>query len=507
MKLRGWRALGAGLIAGALGALAMPPLFWLPLAVVGVVVLVWLWEGAPTARIAALRAWLWGIGYSAVGSYWMVEAFFVPPADFALLGPPAVLGLAMVLGAFPAAAAWTTKLLVQRRPDLGGRYRRLILLAVAWTAAEWLRGHIFTGFPWNPLAHVWAFATPLLQAAALVGVYGLGTLTFMILASPTAGWRASLASLAVVGLAGVAGQQVMGQQAIGSGAPATEGPIVRIVQPNVPQAEKWRPEGRARELQKLIDLSRRDGFDHVAAVVWPETATPFIVQPGSAGLPMLATAAPPGGYLLAGAARSGADVSEGVWNSLLAIDSAGTMVATYDKVHLVPFGEYIPFHKELPPIGGLIGRGSFEKGESFTTLTLPGLPSFSPLICYEAIFPAEVTGPGMRPAWLLNVTNDAWFGVSSGPYQHLVSARLRSIEEGLPMIRAANTGVSAVIDAYGRILKSLEMEQEGVIDHILPPARAATAYARWHDWTLLSLLTILVSCVFLARRKRDTVDA
>jgi apolipoprotein N-acyltransferase len=490
------------LIAGALAALAMPPLYWLPAAVLGFVFLVWLWDDAPTARTAALRAWFWGIGHFTVGSYWMVEAFFVPPADFALLGPPAVLGLAMVLGAFPALAAWATRILVQRWPHLGGRYRRLILLAVAWTVTEWLRGHVFTGFPWNPLAHVWAFATPLLQGASLVGVYGLGTFTFLILVSPAAGWRASLASLAVVGLAGIAGQQAMQPDA-----PAAAGPMVRIVQPNVPQAEKWRPGGRARELQKLIDLSRRDGFDRVAAVIWPETATPFIVQPGSQGLSMLATAAPPGGYLLAGAARAGADVKEGVWNSLLAIDATGAIAATYDKVHLVPFGEYIPFHKELPPLTGLIGRGSFERGERFTTLMLPGLPGFSPLICYEALFPGEVTGPGARPAWLLNITNDAWFGVSSGPYQHLVSARLRSIEEGLPMIRAANTGISAVIDAYGRILVSLGMEREGVIDHGLPPARAETPYARWHDWTLFLLLTILASCVFLVGRKREKADA
>jgi apolipoprotein N-acyltransferase len=382
----------------------------------------------------------------------------------------------------------------------------LILLAVAWTATEWLRGHIFTGFPWNPLAHVWAFATPLLQGASLVGVYGVGTFTFLILAAPAAGWRASLASLATVGLAGLVGQQVMSQQASGSNAAATAGPIVRIVQPNVPQAEKWRPEGRARELQRLIDLSRRDGFDRIAAVIWPETATPFLVQPGSSGLALLATAVPRGGYLLAGAARSGIDVKDGVWNSLLAIDAAGEVVATYDKVHLVPFGEYIPFHKEWPPLTGLIGRGSYEEGKSFTTLALPGLPGFSPLICYEALFPGEVTGPGARPAWLLNITNDAWFGVSSGPYQHFVSARVRSIEEGLPMIRAANTGVSAVIDAYGRILDSLDMERQGVIDHVLPPARAATPYARWHDWTLLLLLAILVSCVFLVGRKQRGVD-
>lgn len=495
-KLQGARALGAGLIAGALAALAMPPLYWLPLAVIGLVAFVWLWDDAPTARIAGLRAWAWGIGHFAVGSYWMIEAFFVPPADFAPLGPPAVLGLAVVLGAFPAAAAWTAKALALRWPRLAGRYRRLVLLAIAWTITEWLRGHIFTGYPWNPLAHVWAFAAPLLQGAALVGVYGLSALSFIVLAAPVAGWRAAGAALAVVGLAGVAGQQIMPPIA------AETGPVIRIVQPNVPQAEKFRPEFRSRELKRLIDLSRREGFDRLAAVIWPETAVPFIMQPESSALPVLATAAPRGGYLLAGAPRAGTVVNEGVWNSLVVVNPEGEVVATYDKVHLVPFGEYIPFHKELPPLTGLIGRGSFEKGDSFTTITLPGLPGFSPLICYEAIFPAEVVGPGTRPAWLLNVTNDAWFGTSSGPYQHLASARLRSVEEGLPMIRAANTGVSAVIDGYGRILASLEMEREGVIDHVLPPARAETVYARWHDWTLLTLLAILALFVALARPKR-----
>jgi apolipoprotein N-acyltransferase len=479
-------------VAGALTALAMPPLHWLPLAVVGLVIFVWLWDGAPTARIAGWRAWWWGVGHFIVGSYWMLEAFFVPPADFALLGPPAIVGLAMVLGVFPGLAAWASKKLALRWPQLGRRYRRLVLLAIAWTATEWLRGHVFTGYPWNPLGHVWAFATPLLQGAALVGVYGLGTLTFIILAAPAAGWRVALGALAAVGAAGVAGQQVMPPV-------VADGPMIRIVQPNVPQAEKWRPENRARELKRLIDLSRREGFDRLAAVVWPETAVPFIVQPESPGLPALATAAPRGGYLIAGAARAGAIVQDGVWNSLLAITPDAEIVATFDKVHLVPFGEYIPFHKEWPPLTGLIGRGSFEKGDAFTTIALPGLPAFSPLICYEAIFPGEVTGPGARPAWLLNVTNDAWFGTSSGPYQHLTSARLRTVEEGLPMIRAANTGVSAVIDAFGRVIASLEMEREGVIDHALPPPRAATLYARWHDWTLLALLAILAMFVVIPR--------
>ena len=199
-------------------------------------------------------------------------------------------------------------------------------------------------------------------------------------------------------------------------------------------------------------------------------------------------------------ARGTSDRADGVWNSLLAIDAKGVVKAHYDKVHLVPFGEYIPWHKEFPPISGAIGRGSFEVGASFVTLALPGLPPFSPTICYEAIFHGAVTGPGERPRWLLNVTNDAWFGTSSGPYQHLTSARLRTIEEGLPMIRAANTGVSAVIDAYSRVLASLDMERQGVIDHVLPPSRVATSYAKWGDWTVLALLLLLGVCVGLKRQ-------
>ncbi|MBS0549672.1 MAG: apolipoprotein N-acyltransferase [Proteobacteria bacterium] len=486
MKSSAWRTYAAATLAGALAALAMPPLFWLPLAVAGIVFFVRQWDTAPTVRAAFLRGWAWGFGHFAVGSYWMVEAFFVPPADFALLGPPAVMGLAVVLGLFyPAVAAGTARWLALRWPWLAGRYRRLLLLAVLWTMTEWLRGHLFTGYPWNPLGHVWAFATPLLQSASLFGVYGLGMITFLILAAPAAGWRAGIAALAVVGLAGVAGMSVMAPSDAGP-----MGPLVRIVQPNISQAEKMVSADRGTHLRKLLELSRRPGFEKLAAVVWPETAVSFAVQPNSPALPVLSGGAPPGGYLLLGAPRAGASIDDGVWNSLLAIDSEAHERAHYDKVHLVPFGEYIPYHKEFPPIGGAIGRGSFEVGDGFTTLNLPGLPPFSPTICYEAIFPGAVTGPGARPAWLVNVTNDAWFGTSSGPYQHLTSARLRAVEEGLPMIRAANTGVSAVIDGYGRLQASLDMEREGVIDHLVPPPRAPTPYARWGDGTLLVLLLV-----------------
>ena len=199
IKLQGWRALGVALVAGALAALAMPPLYWLPLAIVGIVAYVWLWQAAPTPLSAFGRGLAWGTGHFAIGSYWILEAFYVPPADFALLGPPIVAGLAVVLGFFPGLAAWASRRIVDRWPALAGRYSRLVVLAIAWTVAEWLRGHLFTGYPWNPLAHVWGFATPLLQGASLFGVYGLGMLTFLVLAAPTAGWRASITALLIVG--------------------------------------------------------------------------------------------------------------------------------------------------------------------------------------------------------------------------------------------------------------------------------------------------------------------
>jgi apolipoprotein N-acyltransferase len=500
MKLEGKSALGVGLVAGALAGLAMPPLDWLPLAVVGLVVYVRLWEGAPTWKVALLRGLAWGTGHFIVGSYWIVEAFFVPPAQFELLGPPMVLCLAIVLGSFPAMAAGASRWLALRWPHLAGRYRRLILLAIAWTIAEWLRGHVFTGDPWNPLGHVWSFSSALLQSAAVYGVWGLTTMSFLVLAAPTAGWRASMAALLLVGAAGTAGLSVM--PPVDEGA---SGPIVRLVQPNTPQVAKWDRATAHRLVDHLLEMSRRPGFDRLAAVVWPETAVPYLISPKSPLLRELATAAPQGGYLMAGAERAGGEsIDDGIWNSLLAIDPAGALVAYYDKVHLVPFGEYIPFNKDIAPLSGLVGRGSFDVGESRMTLDLKGLPSFSPIICYEAIFPGAVTGPGPRPQWLVNITNDAWFGVSSGPYQHLTSARLRTIEEGLPMLRAANTGVSAVIDAYGRILAALDMEREGVIDHVIPAARSPTPYSRWHDWTLLALLACL-SLPLFGRKIRQTV--
>ena len=194
---------------------------------------------------------------------------------------------------------------------------------------------------------------------------------------------------------------------------------------------------------------------------------------------------------------------------MLAVDMTGVVRAHYDKVHLVPLGEYIPFHKELAPVSGLVGRGSFEVGDGPKTISLPRLPPFAPMICYEVIFPAAITParPAERPQWLLNITNDAWFGNSTGPHQHFVSARLRAVEEGLPMIRSANTGISAVIDAHGRVLASLDIGVEGVVDHALPPPRPATLYSLWGDWTMLAVVLILGAAIAWNSQLKRTANS
>ena len=233
-------------------------------------------------------------------------------------------------------------------------------------------------------------------------------------------------------------------------------------------------------------------------VIWPETAIPYrVFRDRDTVDALVAAAVPPGGVLMAGAVTSENDgTGAQFFNSLVVFDDRRELIAVYDKHHLVPFGEYVPLRGVLPIDKLTPGTTDFTAGPAPRTLDLDGIPAFSPLICYEAIFPTEAVAPDERPAWLLNITNDAWFGNSSGPYQHLASARLRAVEQGLPMARAANTGVSAVIDAAGRYVARLDLEQEGVIDARLPPPLVPTIYSLWGNWTLLAILLPFV--VYLA---------
>ena len=278
-------------------------------------------------------------------------------------------------------------------------------------------------------------------------------------------------------------------------------PVVQVVQPNIPQREKWVPELQDQHFAKLLRLSRRPadmGPDRRRIVIWPETAATFFVEAQPVRRLQMASVLGPGDILVTGAPRTyPRDTDEfKVWNAVQVLDSTGEIVASFDKFHLVPFGEYVPFRNWIPIPKLTAGRTDFSFGPGPQTLDIAGLPSFSPLICYEVIFPGAVIDDANQPDWLLNVTNDGWFGKSAGPYQHLAAARFRSVEEGRPMVRAAYTGVSAMYDAYGRELVTLPLSGEGVMVHPLSGVyNHTTVYYLWRDILFYGIVTFLAVLV------------
>ena len=439
--------------------------------------------------------------------YWLAYALLIDAAQFGWMVPFAVFGLSGFFALFTGAASAATAATRTRG------VARVLVLAIFWTVGEWLRGHVLTGFPWNLIGTVWAGSLPVMQATSLIGLYGLGLLTVLVAALPAT--LTSAASRRWVGPAAavllVAAAWLFGALRLTGESPGEPAYRLRLVQPNVSQSLKWDPAQREANLAKTLALSRAAGFESRTHVIWPETAVPFVVTDfndvGPALRERLADAVPPGGLLLTGAPRAERD-AEGrlvLWNSLHALDRSGAIVATYDKFHLVPFGEYVPLRSILKIAKVTVGNVDFSPGPGLRTLALPGLPDASPLICYEAIFPAQVVAPGTRPAWLLNITNDAWFGISSGPYQHFTAARFRAVEEGLPLVRAANNGISAVVDSYGRIEARLELGATGVVDAALPPALPSTLYSRFGDGVLAVLILAFGAAALRLHNRRCVV--
>ncbi|MBK1671249.1 apolipoprotein N-acyltransferase [Rhodovibrio sodomensis] len=474
--------------------------------------LLWLTAGTARVRTAFWVGWAFGLGHFTAGLYWIGIAFFVNAARHAWMMPFAVLGLAAGLAIFKGLmlAGLRALPLWDRPGSTAQAWGRVLALAALWTLAEWVRGQILTGFPWNLAATVWGFWPAAQQAAALVGAWGLSLLTVLAAGLPAllgwtgsrrAAWTGAGAALAVVMLV-VGGGLVRLQAAPAVGADVHDGVRLRLVQPGIPQHLKWRDDLRLQHLRKHVELTRRPSFDSRTHVIWPETAIPYFLSRRPDLRQLLARAAPTDGALLTGAPRMAKRGGRRVYhNSLLALGPEGRTLGHYDKVHLVPFGEYVPLREYLPFPKLTQGSSDFTPGDGHAAMHIDGLPPFSALICYEVIFPREVVKPGTRPAWLLNVTNDAWFGVSSGPYQHLASARLRAIEQGLPLVRAANTGISVIVDPWGRTLQRLGLQRVGILDGPLPQAiQGGTPYARWGDLPALALVLGALAIGLISRR-------
>ncbi len=504
--LSGWRRAAAAAFLGALATAALPPLNLVPVLLVSFPCLVWMVDGpAGDGRRAARRAfftgWWFGLGHFATGLYWISHALLVDAEKFGWLIPPVILGLAALLAIFIGAA--TAALRASGVRGVAG----VLVLAVAWTAGEWVRGHLFTGFPWNLTGSAWAGILPMMQPAAVVGLYGLSLLTVAIAALPAtlAMPAPGLRRWAGFGLAAVLLAVLWGGGAVrlaGADPGTVSGVRLRLVQPDIPQSLKWDPALRERHLVHTMRLTREPGYERITHVIWPEAAVPFPLSADASLRQAIGTIIPPGGLLLTGAPRvagQGADFR--VWNSVYAIDGSGAILGVFDKFHLVPLGEYVPFRGIIPLEKVTPGMTDFQAGPGPRTLDLPGLPPVGPLICYEVIFGGDVVDRAHRPGWLLNATNDAWFGISTGPYQHFASARFRAVEEGLPLVRAANNGISAVVDAHGRVTAYLALGATGVLDADLPVAASATPYARFGDAATAALALVVLAGAILMRRK------
>ena len=513
--LWGWRRFAVAFAAGALSVVAFAPFYVVPVLWLTIPVFVWLIDGAEPhtearwlRRImpAAIVGFAFGFGFFIAGLWWIGAAFLVDP-QFAWLLPVAVTLLPALLALF-----WAFGAALARVFWFDG-WPRILIFAVAMAVAEWLRGHLFTGFPWNAFGYALTPAPLMMQSAALVGIWGLTLAAFLIFAAPVAlvgaGRRRRGARrfvlFCVLLLVGDAG---FGVYRLSAGPDAFVPDVhLRIMQPSIPQDEHWQEERGPETMQRYLNLSRSgpNGLTGVTHLLWPESAFPFLLTERPEALSAIADLLPKGTTLITGAARaehvSGGDTPRLIYNSAYVIDDAGEIRAAYDKVHLVPFGEYLPFRSVLTFLGlrQLIALpGGFSPGDQLRTLAVQGAPPAGLLICYEVIFPGSVIEHGNRPGWLINLTNDAWYGATPGPYQHFLQARVRAVEEGLPLVRAANSGISAIVDAHGRIIASMGLGLVGIVDGGLPEALPLTPYARFGDILFLLLIAAAVVVAALA---------
>ncbi|WP_291690663.1 apolipoprotein N-acyltransferase [Bradyrhizobium sp.] len=513
----GWKRAGIALAAGALSVLAMAPFNAWPVLFVTFPAAVWLIDGAGAGRwrgvpAAAMAGFWFGLGYFVPGLYWIGYAFLVDASTFAWLMPFAVLGLPIYLALFTALGFALARLLWTRDAV------RVLALAASLTVSEWLRGHVLTGFPWNAFGYALSEPLALAQTASLVGLWGLTFLAVAIFASPAVlidnnpreyrSWTAPAAAilaLVTMGAFGVVRLSLHPTETVAN-------VKLRIMQPNLQQDVKFNYAAKAEVMKHYLALSDRasgpqsTGVRDVGILIWPESAFPFFLTREADVMAEIAGLLPRQTVLITGSVRA-PDLPPGTritraYNSIYVIDHDGTVLSVYDKLHLVPFGEYLPFQDWMEKIGFeqlTRVQGGFIPGTLRRPMPVANAPRVLPLICYEAIFPSDAATGEDRPGWIVNLTNDGWFGISTGPYQHLQQARLRAIEQGLPLVRAANTGISAVIDPVGRIVARLGLGNEGVLDAPLPVDIPPTVFA--DHGNMPAIVMVLIAIVLVARAR------
>lgn len=522
------RALAASVALGAFSSLSFPPIFAFPLLWITVPLFLCLLNGAETKKRGFLLGWGFGFGLYGASLYWVAHALVIASDALIWLTPFAGAALPAGLAVFTALASVAACLVPRGR-------LRILAFILAWAISEWLRGHILSGFPWNLMGHAWTGYLPLAQSAALIGMYGVTLLVIFSSAAPAfalaiapthsvnrdegapPSLRFRLACLSIA-LALPSAFAASGLARLNA-APAlgladTPGVGLRLVQANIPQREKWARDKISKNFQEHLTLSTQDRPDWITHIIWPETAAAFFLENDLPARRLIGSVLPQNGSLITGTVRAEVHKSSAsetvnekvqIFNSLVALDRSGTIQMTYDKAHLVPFGEYNPFDGILP-LGTVTGSG-FTLGTTARVQTVEGLPPFAALICYEAVFPGEIfqsKREAEKAQWLLNLTNDAWYGKTAGPHQHATMAKMRAIEEGLPLFRATNTGITIAYDSYGRELGHLGLNEKGYLDLKLPQSAMHTLYARIRDFGFLILclgLALWLGIILVLRAK------
>lgn len=484
-------------LAGALAGLGNAPFDLWPLTILGLAVVHLMVLPTTRAREASAICWAAGAGYFALSLSWIVEPFLVDVGQHGWMAPFALVLMAAGMALFWGAAGGAARLI-----DRGQGARFAAATTLCFVLAGYLRGIVFTGFPWALPGHT-LIDTPALQLAQWGGAMGLSGIvlglssSLALIFAPQGQRPVPSLTLWALSLAAIMG---VGSVATPPPTDLTARPMIRLVQPNVPQHEKWDPQLAPQHFDRTLAMTAAPG--PVDLVVWPETAVPAWLDRVPHLLPDLSAAA--GGKPMIFGINRGE--GQRIYNSLVQLDGDAAITAIYDKHHLVPFGEYIPLGDLLGGLGlrGLAQRdgNGFSPGPGPQVLDLPGIGPVLPLICYEGVFARDIAASPTRPNALLLITNDAWFGTVSGPYQHLAQARLRAVEQGLPMIRVANTGVSAMIDPAGRITARMALNTAGIRDVALPAPLPPTLYSRFNDLPIVLVLLCALAAMAVVGRRR-----
>lgn len=515
----GWRRAAILFVAGVIAGTSVPPLFMLPALFVAFPIWIWALDGAETAagwgRLfgPAFRIGFgFALGYFIVAFHWLGAAFFIDGGIMLAVMPFAILVLAATMALFWGLASAAAHLVWSGSP------LRILALATSLSLAEFARGHVLTGFPFDLVGYALTANTLMMQAASFVGVYGLTFIAVLIAMTPALIWPAEDHPLTArltpffAALLLIAAQVGYGQYRLQSTPiDTTENVHLRLIQPNIDQAQKWQAESREFTVDRLIALSETqldptdNGLDDVSILIWPEAALPFFLSEYPEALARFARMLPSGTLLLTGAPRRDT-LAEADYNAVLALNSEGEVIAAYDKQHLVPVGEFLPFKDLLAKIGlrqfvpGLTG---WSHGTTPRLMQPDGSPPFIALVCYEAIFSGALAPQLDQADYILNVTNDGWFAGSIGPRQHFHHARLRAVETGLPMVRVANTGITALIDPLGQVLGQVAPDEMGVLDGDLPAKLVPPPFVRFGHLPFWIALVISAALVF-AQRWRST---